>query len=439
MPITRFALRLRPPSLRGSRPWGLLLLSALAAGTPPLAGQEPPPSILTLLEAGNRALAPGASVEGTLEADIHLTTDGRPVQAWSYQGGANETVTFDLVSTDFDSFLYLLGPGLVFPLSDDDSGGACHSRITTTLPFAGTYTLVVSALGIPGASAFTLSASAEPGPLTGAGGCGAGSAWDPAVLGSLDSAGRSVSTREEVTGRLTEEDIGEDGTFAQGWDLVGQVGETVAIDLISDDFDAFLLVAGPGLMGVQSDDDSGGACNSRIMLELPESGTYRLVVSAVGDAREGAFTLRTAGEPGPVAEGTCGTYDEILGTLGGPGLEVLAGLDPGDRVLPTQGVVEGRLLESDPPFPGGGGPMQAWLLRGTAGQQVTVELHSSEFDPFMALAGPGIDPMTDDDGGTGFDSRISVTLPADGEYRVVVTSVGSRTGSYRLTVSGGGD
>lgn len=439
MSINRFALRLRPSSLRGSGPWGLLLLSALAAVSAPLAGQEPPPSILTLLEAGSRTLAPGASVQGNLEADIHLTTDGRPVQAWSYQGGANETVTFDLVSTDFDSFLYLLGPGLVFPLTDDDGGGACHSRITTTLPFAGTYTLVVSALGVPGASAFTLSASAEPGPMTGAGGCGAGSAWDPAVLGSLDSAGRSVSTREETTGRLTGEDIGDDGTFAQGWDLVGQAGETVVIDLISDDFDAFLLLAGPGLMGVQSDDDSGGACNSRLMLELPESGTYRIVVSAVGEAGDGSFSLRAAGEPGPVAEGTCGTYDEILGTLGGPGLEVLAELDPGDRVLPAQGVVEGQLLESDPLFPGGGGPMQAWLLRGTAGQQVTVELHSTDFDPFMALAGPNIDPVTDDDGGTGFDSRISVTLPADGEYRVVVTSVGSRTGSYRLTVSGGGD
>ena len=106
---------------------------------------------------------------------------------------------------------------------------------------------------------------------------------------------------------------------------------------------------------------------------------------------------------------------------------------------PPRAWVEGQLLESDPLFPGGGGPMQAWLLRGTAGQQVTVELHSTDFDPFMALAGPNIDPITDDDGGTGFDSRISVTLPADGEYRVVVTSVGSRTGGYRLTVSGGGD
>ncbi len=439
MPIIRFALWLRLSSLRRSGPWGLLLLLALAAGSPPLSGQEPPPSILTLLEAGNRTLAPGGTVQGNLEANIHLTTDGRPVQAWSYQGEANESVTFDLVSTDFDAFLYLLGPGLVFPLSDDDSGGACHSRITTTLPFAGTYTLVVSALGIPGASDFTLAASAQPGPLTGAGGCGAGSAWDPAVLGALDAAGRSVPSRGEAMGRLTAEDIGDEGTFGQGWDLVGQGGETVVIDLISDDFDAFLLLAGPGLMEVQSDDDSGGACNARLILELPESGTYRIVVSSVGDAGEGTFTLRTTAEPGPVAEGTCGTYDAILGTLGGPGLEVLADLDTGDRVLPAEGVVEGQLLESDPFFPGGGGPMQAWLLRGTAGQQVTVELHSTDFDPFMALAGTNIDPITDDDGGTGFDSRISVTLPADGEYRVVVTSVGSRTGSYRLTVSGGGD
>lgn len=439
MSILRFALHVRRASLRRSGLGGLLVLSAFVPGTVPVAAQEPPPSILTLLEAGGRTLTAGGTVQGNLESDIHLTTDGRPVQAWSYAGQGNEAVTFDLVSTDFDAFLYLLGPGLVLPLTDDDSGGACHSRITTTLPLPGTYTVVVSALGIPGASAFTLSASAEPGPMTGAGGCGAGSAWDPAVLGSLDSGGRSLASRGEATGLLTPDDIGDDGTFAQAWDLVGQAGETVAIDLVSDDFDAFLLLAGPGLMGVQSDDDSGGACNSRILLELPESGTYRLVVSAVGDAGEGRFTLRTGAEAGPVSEGTCGTYDDILGTLGGPGLEVLADLDTGDRTLPAEGVVEGVLTESDPPFPGNGGPMQAWLLRGTAGQQVTIELHSTDFDPYLALAGSNLAAVTDDDGGTGFDSRIAVTLPTDGEYRVVVTSVGSTTGSYRLTVGGGGD
>lgn len=439
MSILRFAPRLHPVSLGRKRLRGLLALTALAATALPLSGQEPPPSILTLLDAGNRTLAAGAMVQGNLDTDIHLTTDGRPVQAWSYSGQANETVTFDLVSTDFDSFLYLLGPGLLLPLTDDDGGGACHSRVTTTLPLAGTYTLVVSSLGIPGASAFTLTSSAQPGPMTGAGGCGAGSAWDPAVLGSLDSAGRSLPSRGEATGQLTQDDIGDDGTFTQAWDLAGQAGEMVSIDLISEDFDSFLLLAGPGLMGVQSDDDSGGACSSRITLELPEGGTYRLVVSAVGDAGEGSFTLRTSAAPGPLADGACGTYDQILETLGGPGLEVLADLDPGDRILPASGVVEGILAESDPPFPGNGGPMQAWLLRGTAGQQVTLELHSAEFDPFLALAAADMDPITDDDGGTGFDSRISITFPADGDYRVVVTSVGARTGSYRLTVSGGGD
>ena len=404
----------------------------------PLGAQEPPRSILTLLDAGSRSLTMGATQQGNLESDIFITTDGRPVQAWRYVGQGEQEVTFDLVSSDFDSFLYLMGPGLEVPLSDDDSGGACHSRITVTLPETGEYTLVVTALGLPGASAFTLSASPQPGPPTGAGGCGAGSAWDPAVLTDMDPQGRSISTRGEASGVLTVDDLGEDGSFAQAWDLPGESGEVVSIDLVSEDFDAFLLVSGPGLMGVQSDDDGGGACHARLTLELPESGMYRIVASSVGDPGDGRFTLRTGPSEGPVAPGNCGTYDQIMGTLGGPGLEILATLDTGDRVLPAAGEVTGTLVESDPAFPGNGGPMQAWLLRGTAGQQVTLNLHSTNFDPYMALAAPGMEPIVDDDGGEGFDSRISVTLPADGDYRVVVTSVGARTGSYTLTVTGGG-
>jgi len=404
----------------------------------PLGAQEPTPSILTLLDPGSRSLAMGATEWGSLETDVIMATDGRPMQAWSFTGQANEEVTFDLVSMDFDSFLYLMGPGLEVPLDDDDGGGACHSRITLTLPETGVYTLVVTALGIPGASSFTLSASPNPGPPTGAGGCGAGSAWDPAVLADIDPQGRRISTRGEASGILGEDDLWEDGSFLQAWDLAGQSGERVSIDLVSNDFDTFLLVAGPGLMGVQSDDDGGGACHSRLTLELPESGTYRIVVSAVGDPGEGRFTLRTGPEAGPQEPGGCGTYDQIMGSLGGPGLEILATLDTGERVLPAAGEVAGTLVESDPAFPGNGGPMQGWLLRGTAGQQVTLNLRSTDFDPYMALAAPGMEPILDDDGGEGFDSRISVILPADGDYRVVVTSVGARTGSYTLTVTGGG-
>lgn len=410
----------------------VLLLGSLVL---PGGAQEVPRSILTLLDPGDRILQSGAPVSGTITLSDFFLPQGSPVQAWSYDGREGESVTFDLVSDDFDSVLYLVGPGLEGMVGDDDGGGGCNSRITLTLPGTGRFTVVASSLGFLGPGDFTLSASAEPGPPTGSGGCGAGSAWDPAVLEEMESGGRTIGPVDERSGVLGVDDQGGDGSFMQAWTLEGGAGVPVTIDLVSDDFDAFLLVAGPGLPEVMTDDDGGGACHSRLSMTLPHEGAYRIVVSSVGDPGGGHFTLRTSPRPGPPAEGDCGTFGELLGTLGGD-LSVLAGAETHGRVHPGSGVVQGSLTEDDDRYPGGGGPMHAWAIHGTAGRSVVVDVRSDIFDAMMAVAGPGIPiPWTDDDGGEGFNSRLTITFPATGEYRIVVTSVGHRTGDYTVEVT----
>ncbi len=408
---------------------GLVLLHA------PLGAQETSPSILSLLDPGNRRVAVGAPVTGTLSEGDHFLPDGGPVQAWAYAGEAGEAVTFDLVSGDFDAVLYLVGPGIDGLLSDDDGGGGCNSRISVTLPRSGRYLVVASRFGYTGPGGFTLSASREAGPPTGEGGCGAGSAWDPAVLESLDDGGRRMDTTGARSGRLSDADLQEDGSYLQAWTLDGRSGTPVTIDLLADDFDAFLLLAGPGLPDVASDDDGGGACNARLSLTLPADGPYRVVVSTVGDPGEGRFILRTSPSPGPRAEGACDTFADLLG-VPDDDLSSLATADPRGRVHPGSGTVRGALSGDDQRYPGGGGPMQAWALAGTAGQTVVIDVRSAAFDPVVAFTGPGIPvPLTDDDGGEGLDSRLTVTLPATGEYRVVVTSVGRGTGDYTIEVT----
>lgn len=400
-----------------------------------VAAQQAPPSILSLLDPGSRALQSGTPATGLLTEQDYFLPEGSPVQAWGYQGRAGESVTFDLVSTDFDALLYLTGPGLDGLLGDDDGGGGCNSRLTVTLPADGRFLVVASSVGFTGAGSFTLAASVEPGPPTGTGGYGAGSAWDPAVLESMDAMGRVLGPRDERQGMIGDEDRGEDGSYLQAWNLEGSAGLPVTVDLVSEDFDAFLLVSGPGLPEVATDDDGGGACHARLSLTFPVDGPYRLVVSVVGDPGEGNFTLRTSEQPGPLAEGPCGTFGDILGALGGD-LSVLARAETYGRVHPGTGVVAGTLSEDDDRYPGGGGPMQVWALQGTAGSTVVIDVRSDDFDALMAVAGPGIPvPWTDDDGGEGFNSRLTVTFPGTGEYRIAVTSVGHRTGGYTVEVT----
>ena len=75
--------------------------------------------------------------------------DGKPVQAWAFEAEAGDIVTIDLMSDDFDSYLYVVGPGLVGRLEDDDGGEGLNSRLDVTFPSDGTYRVVASSLGEP--------------------------------------------------------------------------------------------------------------------------------------------------------------------------------------------------------------------------------------------------------------------------------------------------
>jgi Bacterial pre-peptidase C-terminal domain len=61
----------------------------------------------------------------------------------------------------------------------------------------------------------------------------------------------------------------------------------------------------------------------------------------------------------------------------------------------------------------------AYTLRLTAGQQVQIDLSSSEFDPKIELMAPGGDKVSDDDdSGPGNSARIRFTAPSAGTYQI---------------------
>jgi hypothetical protein len=83
---------------------------------------------------------------------------------------------------------------------------------------------------------------------------------------------------------------------------------------------------------------------------------------------------------------------------------------------------------------------QEWRLPGRAGQTLTIDLASDAFDAYLFLLGPGFETASpqDDDSGGRCNARLTVRLPATGDYYVVVTS-GERfaTGAFTLTVAAG--
>ncbi|KUO42292.1 MAG: hypothetical protein APU95_04595 [Hadesarchaea archaeon YNP_N21] len=99
----------------------------------------------------------------------------------------------------------------------------------------------------------------------------------------------------EVNGRLEASDSGrelEDGVYyLDQYSFLAQAGDQVRIALESKDFDAFLVLAGPGHFYL-ADDDSGGDTNALIVATMSEAGVYTITVSSAFPWETGCYTLR---------------------------------------------------------------------------------------------------------------------------------------------------
>ena len=364
-------------------------------------------SILTLLEVKGE-LSVGGEARGALSSSDYRSTRDAYMEAWTIEGRAGESVTVDLISDDFDAYLFIAGPGLDETISDDDSGGACHARVTFTFLENGAFYVVASSAAPGGTGVYTLRVTETPGPTAGYS-CGG---INPVLLADLPTDGRTLRLGDVATGALTPSSPRVlEGRAVEAWALEGRAGQSATVTLESDAFDAYLLITGPGLGEVLSDDDGAGDYNSLITLTFPADGTYLVVASSVAEGSTGGYTIRV---------------EEPLD---------LNTLSTGKRIIEVGGTTEGRLSSSDPII-GEGRRGQAWALEGRSGERYTIDLSSAEFDGYLLLVGPGLDePLVDDDSGGDLDSRLTVTLPEDGTYRVIVTSAGSaETGAFELRV-----
>lgn len=204
----------------------------------------------------------------------------------------------------------------------------------------------------------------------------------------------SIAIGERVTGLLSSA-----SGSGERYELSGNQGDRVAIDLKSYDFDAYLTLIEAN--GNQMTDDDGGdqGYNSRLLYHFDESGTVTIAAGSTGSGGEGRFEL-------------------IVSALSS---EVAARH-------------EGRLEAADQRGYDGT-RYDRYDIEGEAGQTLTVALESSDFDSVLYIANPDGSNLTrDDDGGEGTNSFATVTLVEDGTYSLYVTSLSDSTGSYVLTI-----
>jgi hypothetical protein len=138
--------------------FGMLLVyltSAMAlapqANSEPLSSPQPRQATQTLLRQ-----------QGTLaDGDSVLASDGSLYDEYTFEGTTGQQVTISLVSSDFDTYLILLGPdGTVIDQNDDISSSNFNSELTVTLPVAGTYTVIANSYDNSGRGRYTLTVTA---------------------------------------------------------------------------------------------------------------------------------------------------------------------------------------------------------------------------------------------------------------------------------------
>jgi hypothetical protein len=210
------------------------------------------------------------------------------------------------------------------------------------------------------------------------------------------------------------------GKYEDVFRIDGRRGQRIELTLSSDDFDPYLLVTGPGGYAMSNDDDGrGNTLGSRLVIELPEDGSYRVSATSFSPGAMGAYRLAAAVPAAGERADTAQPASAI--TLGS--------------------VLNGRLDRDDLRL-GGDKFQDRYRLAGRRGDRVRISAVSPDFDTVLNLQGPDGATQSNDDsqdnGNATTNSRIDTVLAEDGDYVVSVTSYADNaTGKYRLTVEPG--
>jgi hypothetical protein len=204
------------------------------------------------------------------------------------------------------------------------------------------------------------------------------------------------------------------GKYEDLYRIEGRRGQRVEITLTSEDFDSYLVVNGPGGYAMFNDDGEGLELGSRLVVELPQDGTYRVSATSFAPGSMGAYQIRAR-------EAAAG-----------------AALDQVEPSTPIQfgASIQGQLEQQDAKSEGK--VQDRYRLTAQRGERVRIDLSSPDFDTLLTLQLPDGTILSNDDHGneTGTNSRLETVLAEAGDYIIAVTSYGeSEKGKYQLALN----
>ncbi len=340
----------------------------------------------------------GGQTGGTLASGDAVAADGAYIyDDYRFNARAGQRLEAILRSDDFDAYLEVYADGAAgepLAMDDDGLGEGVNARLRWTPDVAGTYVLRARSLGGVEGGAYRLSLQERPAVRPG-----------PRPTGIRMGA----TQRGSIGGR---DPVDENGVRYDAYGFRGRAGERVAVRLNSDDFDPIVQLGrmvGGEFQELTSNDDYGGELNSYLVHTLDADGDYVIRARPLGEAGQGAYTLTLSEGPPPPPSVPISLGDSVSGEL------------------TAEDGVNGAGLKAD-----------VYRLTGVAGQRIRVEMASDAFDAYLQLSdAEGASLAEDDDGaGEGTNSRLTYTLPADGDYLIEARAFSDgSTGAYTLSVS----
>ncbi len=201
----------------------------------------------------------------------------------------------------------------------------------------------------------------------------------------------ALAIGSSIDGQLT-------GGARDRYQVNGNAGDRVVIDLRSFDFDSYLTVT-DGAGNELTDDDGGDeGYNSRLQYRFEEDGAITITASSLGSS-SGRYNLsverldieQDMQHQGALAAGDARAYD-------------------------------GKLYDT-------------YEIEGEAGETISITLESDDFDTVLFLSNPdGTNLGRNDDGPDGSNSELTVRLFETGTHTIYVTGLFDDTGEYTLTV-----
>ena len=395
------------------------------------------PMMASALQAQQR-IAPGAPVSGSLRSGDSTLDSGEYRDVYSFSGTAGQRVALRLSSDAFDPYLILSGPNGFSEDNDDLETGQTTAGLNVTLPSTGDYFISATSYQPGETGRYTLSlTNGGAGTARSSQSSGLTQPTRPrsgAQLGNLNSrrgqparttaaaSNGVLSTGGSVSGRLASGDgTLSSGEFVDAWTLNARAGETYTVRLNSSDFDPYLMVRGPGDLREDNDDDASvrGSNASRITFTAPTSGVVTVSATSYRPGESGAYQLSMEGGSGAAPSRP----------------QAPVATQAALRVGETR---QGRLASGARTLPSGE-YVNDFAFEGRRGQQLDLRLNSTDFDPYVQISGPdGFSRFNDDSEEGGVNSRLLVTLPADGRYVISATSFqGGESGAYTLSVADG--